>query len=209
MKQRSPDTTFPRNAVLTPGSSNPTEHVKSFSATSVKIGEHEHVSGLLRRVERGKTPESCLRNWINLLARVDSPLSLCVSLRYPADSCQWIRTSPQNCWNWHVRHPHFGIFKLLFRKTHSLHEANLRSKKRGETNYTCPKNIHCVTPVLLFRKLIALVGSNAKGHGHPEPFDERFARMKSTWRPSFDLTADLRSFLRAKMRENLIQRRIS
>ena len=111
------------------------------------------------------------------------------SLRYLAGPCQWIRTSSQNCWNWHVRRPHFGIFELLFQKTHSLHEANLCSESRGETNYLCPKNTLCHSPVLLIRKLIALVGSSAKGPGHPEPFDERSARIKSTWRASFGLTA--------------------
>ena len=69
-----------------------------------------------------------------------------------------------------------------------MHLKKRREQRRIQLHVPEEKTL-CHSPVLLFRTLIALVGSSAKGPEHPEPFDERSARMKSTWRASSDLTA--------------------
>ena len=116
----------------------------------------------------------------------------------------------QYCWNWYTQRPHVGIPKPCSRETHSLHEANLcpqhlrRNKPDVLEEYTLFNSL-----ALLVRKLLPLNGSSAEGPehpepldersarmsssaeapGHPEPFDERSARMKCDWRASFELTA--------------------
>ena len=85
------------------------------------------------------------------------------------------------CPEWYTQRPHVGIPKLCSRETHSLHEANLCPQQLRKNKPDLLKEYTLFnSPALLVRKLLPLNGSSAEGPEHPEPFDERSARMSSS-----------------------------
>ena len=98
-------------------------------------------------------------------------------------------------WYRYTQRPHVGNPKLCSRETHSLNEANLfpehlrRNKPDVLEEITLFNSSEGPEHPEPFDERSARMSSSAEAPGHPEPFDERSARMKCDWEASFELTA--------------------